>query len=134
MSSNWLPEKALAETKRWLADPFNESLNFQKPVATLEQFSLGREFHIGEVLTSLTSLSRWYVRKGIVELLTQGSTDYLCDSFWFDFFYNTIMRFSFQKERNQKKGPLSALLGKQVKPKPRIESCEFEPRRPLQIC
>src|SRR6266516_96196 len=123
MSSNWTPEKAIAEIRRWVADPFNESFMFERSLNKLKEFSSGQEVKIGEVLVSLTSLSTWYASKGVVEIFAGSATEGLCDSFWCDFFDNTIMKLSFEKAKSQKKRSLlGAVTGlKYLKgPNPRI--------------
>jgi len=109
-------EEALAELERWVADPFNESFMFQRPFQALQMFSASRVEKIGKVLEGLTSLSTWYASVGIVELLAGRSTDLLCDSFWCDFFYNTIMRLSFQRQKSRKRSFLDELRGNRVRP------------------
>src|SRR4030095_4722009 len=112
-------EAALAEKKRWLADSFNEQFLCQESLETLHEFVAGRESRIGHVLSSFTSLSHWYGAKGVVDTLEGRSSNYLCDSFWFDLFYHTILRSSFQKQ--QKEGAFrSVIKGKQWPPAPRI--------------
>ncbi len=117
-------EKTLVEMKRWVADPFNESFMFERALKKLREFSSGQEVNIGEVLTSLTSLSTWYASKGIVEIVAGNTTtEGLCNSFWCDLFYNTIMKSSFEKAKSQKKGSLLgafSALKNPKQPKPRI--------------
>lgn len=96
------PEEIVLEIEEWLRDPFNESFIFERPHSKLNEISPSREPHIGEVLESLTSLSRWYAAKGIVEVSAGKSNDGLCDSFWCDSFYNAIMWHKFQEAQNQK--------------------------------
>ena len=114
------PARVLRETDEWLKDPFNESFMFQEPMAILEQFASGGEFHVGKVLTSLTALSTWYGSKGIIETSTAKSSEQLCWSFWFDSFYNTIMRSSFEQGKKKKPPLLGRLLGQKHVDKPRI--------------
>lgn len=117
-------ENILAEIKRWVTDPFNEQLLYHKSLEKVEAFTSGRDFHLGELLVSLTSLSSWYAAKGIIELFEGRPTSYLCDSFWFSFFDNTIMKHSFERAKGQKKGRLlGAALGLKhlQQPKPRIQ-------------
>ena len=122
-SGNDLPERVLGEITRWVGDPFNESFMFQRPWQKLQEFSSSSQVKPSEILESLTALSTWYASKGIVEMLAGRSTEGLCDSFWCDLIYNTIMKRSFQGEQNQKKGSLlGSVLGRQQlkQPKPRI--------------
>ena len=117
------PKKVLDEIAAWVSDPFNEKFSFREPLETLKEFAADRELDPGQVLVSLTSLSNWYASIGIVEIFAGKPTDHLCDSFWCDFFYNTIMKSSFEKAKSQKKGSwLGAMLGlKHQQPKPRIQ-------------
>ena len=117
-------EELLAEIKRWVSDPFNLQFLYQEPLDKVEAFTSGRDFHIGELLVSLNSLSSWYAGKGVIEIFEGRPTNYLCDSFWFSFFENTIMRRSFERAKGQKNALwwLGALLGLKhlQQPRPRI--------------
>lgn len=115
-------EEVIREIQGWVNDPFNKDFMFKRPLAKLNEFSSGMELKMGEVLEALTALSHWYASRGIVEVCAGESNRRLCDSFWCDSFYNTIMWFSFQKEKNQRTGSLlRAVLGrKRVQPNPRI--------------
>ena len=94
---------------------------FQEPLARLQPGSSTREVQPGEMLADLTSLSVWFAGTGIVAAFEGKSTQGLCDSFWCDFFYNTIMRLSFEKELEPKKHSLlSTAFVKESKPKGRI--------------
>lgn len=106
-------EKRLREIEQWVNDPFNESFMFQKPLATLSELSTNREYNIGEVLTSLTGLSTWFASKSVLEIYEGKGTQLMCDSFWCDFYYNTTMRSSFEK-RKQEKPPLREDVGRQA--------------------
>ena len=117
------PEEVFREIQEWLNDPFNEDFMLKRPLAKLNEFSSGRELKVGEVLEALTSLSHWYASRGIVEVCAGESNRHLCDSFWCDSFYNTLMWFSFWKEKNQRKRSLlHAALGlkRGAQPNPRI--------------
>lgn len=116
-------EEILTEIKRWVTDSFNEQFLYEKSLEKVGAFTSGREFHIGELLSSLDTLSRWYAAKGIIELFDGRPTNYLCDSFWFSFFYNRIMRHSFERAKGQKmRRFMGAALGLKhlQQPRPRI--------------
>ena len=117
-------ENILAEIRRWVTDPFNEQFLYYKSLEKVEVFTSGRDFHIGELLVALNTLSSWSAAKGVIEIFEGRPTTYLCDSFWFSFFENTIMRRSFERAKGQKKGRvLSAVLGLKhlEQPRPRID-------------
>ncbi len=114
------PAKILVETVEWLNDPFNESFMFEQPMAIVREFASGGEFHIGKLLTSMNSLSTWYASKGIIELSTTNSSEHLCRSFWFDSFYNTMMRASFERGKKDKGPLLGRLLGLKHVNQPRL--------------
>ena len=115
------PERVVAETRNWLQDPFNEQLMFEQPLAVLREFAADRKSNPGEVLSSLTALSEWYGSKGIVEAFEGRSSESLCNSFWVDYFYNSMMKFSFLKAQKGKKGSLlGRAFGRNNESKPRI--------------
>jgi hypothetical protein len=116
VNSNDQLEAVLAELREWVADPFNESFMFQRVSNKLQTFSSSGVEKIGEVLESLTSLSTWYASVGIVEMFAGRSSDGLCDSFWCDYFHNTIMRLSFQRLSRKKGSLLAAFSNKQPRP------------------
>lgn len=103
-------EKALGELRRWVADSFNESFMYQRSLDRLQKFASSGEAKLGDVLDALTSLSTWYASVGIVESFAGESSQHLCDSFWCDFLYNTIMRSSFQAQKKD------AASGSQARP------------------
>jgi len=107
-------EQALAEKKSWLADEFNQQFLCQKSLETLDEFVAGRESHIGKVLGSFTSLSHWFGVKGVIDILEGRSSNYLCDSFWFDMFHHTVMNSSFQTTK--KEGAFRAIIKRKVWP------------------
>src|SRR5215467_11609103 len=107
-------EQALAEKKRWLADEFNQQFLCQKSLETLDEFVAGQESHIGKVLSSFTSLSHWYGAQGAIDILEGRSSDYVCDSFWFDLFHQTVMSSSFQTTK--KEGAFRAVIKRKVWP------------------
>jgi hypothetical protein len=109
-------EKALAELKEWVADPFNESFMFQRPLNKLQTFASSGGVDVGEILESLSAFSTWYASVAVVEMFAGRSSDGLCDSFWCDYFHHTIMRWSFQRQRKKQRSLLSAFSSKQPRP------------------
>lgn len=115
-------EKLLGEIEEWVNDPLNERLMFQEPLAMLSELSANREYNIGEVLSSLTGLSNWFASKSVLDMYAGKGSQLMCDSFWCDFYYNTVMKSSFEN-RKQKKPPfLARALGARHlnQPKPTI--------------
>ena len=90
---------------------------FQEPLATLSELSASREYNIGQVLSSLTGLSNWFASKSVLDMYAGKGSQLMCDSFWCDFYYNTVMKSSFEKRKQEKPPFLARALGvNQLKP------------------